>query len=138
MSAEQNIATVRRVIDEFNRGNLDVLDEVCSPDYIFHGPTNPDWDREGIKKAIGMVHAAFPDWQITLEDIFATQDRAAYRISIRGTHRGEVWGATPTGKQMTWTAILIDHFAGGKIVEDWEWTDFLGLMQQLGVVSLPG
>ena len=134
MSAEANIAIVKTVIDEFNRGNIDFLDEVCSANYIFHGPTNPDWNITEIKEAILMVYTAFPDWKITLEDIFATEDKAAYRISIQGTQLGELFGAPPTGKHMVWTALLIDHFAEGKVVAEWEWTDLLGLQQQLGLI----
>jgi predicted ester cyclase len=38
---------------------------------------------------------------------------------------------------MTFTSFIIDRIVGGKIVEEWQMTDFLGLMQQLGLVSLP-
>ena len=43
-------------------------------------------------------------------------------------------GVPATGKVVTFTAIAISRFAGGKWVEDWESFDALGLMQQLGVI----
>jgi len=134
MSAKENIAVEEKIVAAFNQGNMDILDEVSGPNYVFHGPTNPDWDRESIKVAIRMMHSAFPDWKITLEDILATEDKAALRISIVGTHLGELWGVKATGKTMHWSAIIIDHFANGKIVEEWEWADFEGLMRQLGLI----
>jgi predicted ester cyclase len=134
MSAEEILSIEKRIVDAFNLGNLDILDEVCSPNYIFHGPSYLNWDQDAIKKALGMMHAAFPDWMITFDDIFSTSDKAAFRISIQGTHKGELWGCPPTGKRMTWTAMIIDHFEDGKIVEEWEEMDFLGLMRQLGLV----
>jgi len=74
---------------------------------------------------------------MTIEDIFGAGDRAAVRFTTRGAHRGEYRGAPPTGKQVTMTAILIHRLAGGKMVEDWEWSDQLGVLRQLGLVSLP-
>jgi hypothetical protein len=32
----------------------------------------------------------------------------------------------------------IDYFREGKICESWEYYDVLGLMQQMGVASIPG
>jgi len=59
------------------------------------------------------------------------------RFTCHGIHQREYMGIPPSGKQVTMTAILIHRFAGGKWVEDWEWSDRLGVMQQLGVVKLP-
>jgi predicted ester cyclase len=134
MSAEENFAIDKKVIVEFNQGNFNILDEVCSPSYVWHGPSMPDLDREGIKAALRMMQAAFPDLQNSLDDIVATADKVAIRVSCQGTHLGELWGVPPTGKKMTWSAIIIDHFSNGQIVEEWEWMDFLGLMRQLGLI----
>ena len=84
------------------------------------------------------MFAAFPDFHITLEDIFATGDKVAFRYTVTGTDRSEFMGAPPTGKQVMFTRIMISRFAEGKIVEDWECWDTLGFMQQLGLVSPPG
>ena len=74
---------------------------------------------------------------MTMEDVFAAGDRVAVRFTACGTHLGEFMGVPPSGKQITMTAILIHRLAGGKMVEDWEWSDSLGFMQQLGLVSMP-
>jgi hypothetical protein len=58
----------------------------------------------------------------------------AYRLSWQGTHLGELWGMQPTGKKITRTGMLIDHFSDGKIVEEWQWMDWLGMMRQLGLI----
>lgn len=94
-------------------------------------------DRQGLKKAQAMMCAAFPDRHIVVADMFAAGDKVATRVTVRGTHRGELWGIPPTGKEMTFTSFIIDRCADGKVVEEWQMTDFLGLMQQLGLVSLP-
>ncbi len=47
-------------------------------------------------------------------------------------------GIAPTGKQVTVGMIEILRIAGGKMVEHWNVVDSLGMMQQLGVVPVPG
>jgi predicted ester cyclase len=47
-------------------------------------------------------------------------------------------GIPPTGKKVTFWAIEIDRFAGGKFVESWVRLDTLSLMQQLGLVPKQG
>jgi predicted ester cyclase len=44
-----------------------------------------------------------------------------------------VWGAAPSGKKITLTSVAICRIANGKIQEEWDYSDVLGLMQQLGV-----
>jgi predicted ester cyclase len=56
------------------------------------------------------------------------------RYSARGTHKGELNGIAPTGKQVNVSGVSIVRFANGKIVEGWANWDALGLMQQLGTV----
>jgi steroid delta-isomerase-like uncharacterized protein len=137
MSAEENIAAVRQVTDAMNTGNLAAFDELYASDYVIHVAGWPDLDREGFRKAVAELRQAFPDFEILLDDIFATDERVAFRFTHRGTHRGEYFGVPPTGKQMTWGGIVISRFEAGRWVEDWEFSDTLGLLQQLGVVSLP-
>jgi predicted ester cyclase len=71
-------------------------------------------------------------------DLIAEGDKVAGRWTARGTHKGDLFGIPPTGKQGTVTGIDIYHFAGGKIEENWSNWDALGLMQQLGVIPAPG
>ena len=85
-----------------------------------------------------MYLSAFPDLHITVEDMIAEGDKIVARLTMRGTHQGAFLGIPPTGKQVTGTAIDINRITGGKSVEHWNNSDTLGLLQQLGVVPLPG
>jgi len=140
MSAEENKAKVRRLIEEFiNKGNLAVADEIFATNFVNHSPaagTTPD--RQGIKQYITILHTAFSDFHCAIEDLIAEGDRVVVRLMCRGTHRGEFMGISPTGRQVNVTAISILRFAGGKVVERWNNTDNLGMLQQFGVVLPPG
>jgi steroid delta-isomerase-like uncharacterized protein len=138
MSAEENMRIVRRIYEQvFDRHNLEVVDELYAANFVYHSPGNPDFDREGLKGAFATYLAAFPDVRMTIEDMFAAGDRVAVRFTCYGTHQGQFMGVPPSGKQVTMTAILIHRLANGKMVEDWEWSDQLGVLRQLGLVSLP-
>ena len=70
----------------------------------------------------------------TVEDVIVEGEKVVARYSAQGTHKGDLSGIAPTGKQVTVCRVTIARFANGKVVEGWVNWDALGLMQQLGVV----
>jgi predicted ester cyclase len=139
MSA-QNKAAMRRIYEEiWNQGNFEVVDEIISPDYVGHIPTPPGAPsgREGLRWFIQMYRAAFPDIHVQVEDQIAEGDKVLTRITVRGTHQGQLMHIPPTNKEVTVTALVVTRFKNGQNVEGWAELDRLGLMQQLGVVPTP-
>ncbi len=135
MSAE-NKALVRRLFEEiWNKGNLSVADQIFATNYAHHDPSSPDFalGPEGEKRRATLYRTAFPDLQLAIQDLVAESDRVVTRWTARGTHRGELRGIAPTGKQFTVTGISIVRISGGKLVEGWVNWDAQGLMEQLGV-----
>jgi predicted ester cyclase len=136
MSQEENKAIVRRIYDEVINGkNLEVIDELCSPDIIDHtAPPGTPKGIEGVKQSMGMFLTAFPDLHITIEDCIAEGDKVVTRYTFRGTHQGDLMGIAPTGKRVTVSGIAIDRVVDGKGLEHQEIFDQLAMMQQLGVI----
>ena len=136
MSIEENKAIARRFFEEvWNSGNLAVADELLAPNIIFHLPGKSEGvigDRESYKQVVRRNRTAFPDLQEEIEDIIAEGDRVVARWLWQGTHQGEWHGNAPTGKKFTYGGITILRIADGKIVEDWFYSELLGLQQQLG------
>jgi steroid delta-isomerase-like uncharacterized protein len=136
MSSEQNKKIVRRAFEEPWKGNLDIVDELMSNDYIGHDPANPEPLRgpAGVKEFISTYRTAFPDARITVEDQLAEGDLVATRWSGRGRHEAELMGVQPTGKQVTVSGLTISRLKGGKIVEEFSNWDTFGMLQQLGAI----
>jgi steroid delta-isomerase-like uncharacterized protein len=135
--SEQNKSIVRRLIEEvWNKGNLSVADELFASTYEHHDASSPDFGRgpESEKKRATLYRTAFPDFRLTVEDIIAEGETVMTRWSCRGTHKGDLSGIAPTGKQFTISGITVGRLANGKIAESYVNWDALGLMQQLGVV----
>jgi steroid delta-isomerase-like uncharacterized protein len=137
LMSENNKTVVRRLIEEvWNKGNLSLVDELFAPNYQQHDSSTPDFGRgpESEKKTVTLYRNAFPDLRLTIEDIIAEGETVMTRWSCRGTHKGELNGIAPTGKQVTISGITVGRLANGKIAESYVSWDALGLMQQLGVV----
>lgn len=135
--SEGNKNVVRRLVEEvWNKGNMTVIDELFTPNYTHHDASTPDLGRgpESEKKRATLYRTAFPDLRVTMEDIIAEGETVVSRWSCRGTHKGDLSGIAPTGKQLNISGVTIARLANGKIAEGWVNWDALGLMQQLGVV----
>jgi steroid delta-isomerase-like uncharacterized protein len=135
--SEQNKANVRRLFEEvWNEGHVPVADELITTTYTHHDTSTPDVGRgpESEKKRVTLYRNAFPDIRFTIEDILAEGETVVTRWSCRGTHKGDLNGIPPTGKQFNITGVSIARFTNGKMFEGYVNWDALGLMQQLGVV----
>ena len=136
MSTEENKARVRRVFEEMNEQNYPaLLEEFCARDYVWHdAPPGISPDLAGWRQGRIAFLTAFPDAHLVVEDVIAEGDKVVARVTSRATHQGEFMGIPPTGKRLSWTWIEIDRIKDGKIVECWDNSDDLGLMQQLGAI----
>jgi predicted ester cyclase len=144
MSLEDNVAAVHKMYDELNHNNLDVIDEVMSPDFTAHGetmsldPNNPD-RRAAIKQGVMIAKQIFPDLWVTVDDTVAQGDKVVSRMTWRGTQKDPFMGVPPSGQTITWTGIAINRFdQNGKMVERWFNSDELGMMRSMGMIPPMG
>src|SRR5713226_2086960 len=139
--SDANKNVVRRLFEEvWNKVNLPVADELFADNYSHHDSSTPDFGRgpESEKKRATLYRTAFPDVRLTVEDIIAEGETVTARWSCKGTHKGDLSGIAPTGKQFTISGISVARFTNGKMIEGWVNWDALGLMQQLGIVAEVG
>src|SRR5919112_1810418 len=141
MSAEENKALARRsweIVTETNLNTLDeALQEVYADDIVMHEPDEDVRGIEGLTQFVSMIRSALPDLRITLEEDIAEGDKVVSRWRAQGTHQGELMGIAATGNEVAITGITIHRIEEGKIVEEWENWDALGLMQQIGAIPSP-
>lgn len=132
MAKEQNIATQQRMGEAINTGNLDVLDDVMSPDVVDHDPA-PEQGAgpHGFKQFFTTMRTAFPDLQVEVEQLVADDENVAFAYRITGTHQGDFQGIAPTGRRISARGMQISRFADGRIVERWGSSDEAGIMKQL-------
>jgi steroid delta-isomerase-like uncharacterized protein len=133
--SEENKALARRAWEIVSPDNPDLIEDIYAPDLVWH---EPDQDVHGIeegKRYVLDALTAFPDAQVSVEDVIAEGDKVVTRYTIRGTHQGETeeYGP-PTGKRVELKGITIHRIEDEKIVEEGECYDNLSILQQLGLV----
>ena len=122
MSTEENKALARRFADErWNKGNLDICDEMFAPGI------NIQAEREWLRS----IHAIYSDIQYTFLDILAEGDRVVIHWRFSGTHRGEHLGVAPSGNRVTVQGLALIRIVDGKVVEDLSYWDDLSVLNQL-------
>jgi predicted ester cyclase len=130
-------AIIRRLVDEvINAGNTDLLADLVAADHVGHDLLGDLYGAEGVRIGIAEWRVAFPDLRVTIEDLFAYADRAAWRFSLVGTHAGPFMGIPATRRPVRAAGIRIDRFTAGRLVESWVGLDTLGLLRQLGAVPI--
>jgi steroid delta-isomerase-like uncharacterized protein len=133
-SAEEIRRLVIRWIEEgWQKGRDAVVDELHAPEFVDRDAAGRPPDREGFKRGIRELYAAFPDFEARIEDLVVDERRseAAVRWSASGTHRGAYLGVPPTGRRIAFKGIEIVRFDGGWIVERWGEWDGIDLLAQL-------
>lgn len=134
--SEQYKSAARAFIEKgLNQKDLSAFETYFSPGLTDHAlPPGLPAGLEGRKIFASALLAAFPDLQVDVNDLIAEGEKLVTRYSVRGTHKGELMGIPPTGKEISITGTAIDRFENGQSIEHWEIIDQLGLMQQLGVI----
>jgi predicted ester cyclase len=140
MSETDQIKSLARQLleDDISRGDEAVAARIIHPDFVDH--TNPPGMQHGLaghKAIVSLFRTAFPDqwWQI--EDLIAEGDKIVARTTMTGTHQGDFFGISATGRSVTLKGIHIMRVADGRVIEHWGSNDDLGMMRQLGVIPEP-
>ncbi len=136
MSTSNHLYAFTQVITEaFNKGNYDVLHQYFDPNFIEH-QFGLHSTIAGMQTDIQFLRTAFPDLQLTIDDLSADGDSVWARTTARGTNLGGFMGP-PNGKAFTITVFDQCRFANGKIVEHWGSPDRFHLLAQLELLPKP-
>src|SRR5262245_61587763 len=78
---------VRRYYDEVLNGRrIDVLNELLTPGFVGHDGAGGLMDADGYGEAAAILHAAFPDLVVKIEDQVGERNRVSTRWWASGTH----------------------------------------------------
>ena len=143
MSIEANKALIQKWVDNVlntrDVSNQSLGYQLVATDFVGHFAGQPPIHGLEVYRQFGSQYfSAFPDLRITPEDLVAEGDKVTMRYDWRGTHKGELMGIPATGKQVTTSGISILRVANGKIAEQWDSFDNLGMLQQIGVIPTMG
>lgn len=129
---------IEAYIDAWNTGNVDQLDQICDPNFEFRMTPKfePLVGLDSLKSEIAMYHTAYPDFHITIDEVFFTANAGAARWTITATNTGPgVY--PPTGKQVNTPGMNIFHYADGKLLDEWVGGNNILWFKQLGYTIVP-
>lgn len=137
MATRTHEQTIRQWVDEaWNRGDFSNTATMYAPGYVLHNPDGPVAGPAALEAFITLYRTAFPDLTMAIEELVASGDRVAWRFTVRGTQHGELYGIPSTGKPVTVVGSVFSRFDDGLWAADHANFDALGMLVQLGVVSL--
>ena len=126
-TTEQDPRTIaRRAIEEVcARGDFEKAPRFYSPQFRDHVNDLEYHGLEGVRQSVSLYRSVLPDLEISVDDQLVDGDRVASHWTATGTNRG---------RRVTMRGITISNVVDGKIVEDWGYSDTLGLLRQLGLL----
>jgi len=135
---EQNKEIVQRYWDgKWNERRPEILDELQTPDVVYHGTSMQMNSIEEYKQVYQSFLSAFHDTKLTIDGLIAEGDKVMTRVTMLGVHKGKLEGMPPTGKTLTISGFTVFRLVDGKIAEEWEIIDELGMMMQFGMELKP-
>jgi len=134
-SSEDNKAAVRACFQAASEGNFDAFESILTPGYVLH----PEEVRgaAGLAEMVSMYRSAMSDLHVDIEHQFTEGDYVATRVTIRGTHDGDLMGTPATGRKVAFSALTISRCENGRIAEEWEIADTMALLGQVGALPEP-
>jgi steroid delta-isomerase-like uncharacterized protein len=135
VTAEENMEVLRKIIQAFNDRDLAVAPTLVTSGFVRHDLASAFVDvrgREEVVDFMQIILKALPDVHVAIEDLFATEDRAAMRVTVSGTHQGEFQNIAPTGKKVKFSTFNLYRFKEGKLAEFWQLIDVANFLRQIG------
>lgn len=120
----------------WNAHDPDAVAAVFAPDAVLReaGRDEEQRGRDAIRARAAALLAAFPDFRLERLVLVVDGERHADRWVMTGTHRGELFGVPPTGRSVRLEGATFTRLGpDGLVVEDVHFTDYAGLMAQLGI-----
>ena len=135
MSEATTRTLVKRYVDSvWNNVDLGALNELTTEDFKYHLGLQPPRSRGEMLEFLRSTHEAFPDWCVDIVQMLSERETVAIRWQGRVTHLGKFHGIPPTGQKIQVAGINVYRIDGGLIAEEWEQTDSLSMLQQLGAL----
>ena len=129
---------LHRWFDEvWNQKREEAIDEMMTEDVVIHGlGDEPIVGRENFKPFFRSFSSAFPDIQVTVEDVITDGNKMSCRCTVRGTHTGDGLGFAPTNQPVEFSGGGMCTLENGKFKEVWNEFDFMRMNTQMGILAL--
>jgi steroid delta-isomerase-like uncharacterized protein len=136
---ETNKRVIHRYYEElWNTWNFDAASKILAPEIVFRGSLGAETrGRDAFCEYMCQVRRAFPDFHNSIVELIAEGDEVVARLNYTGTHKGELFGIAPTGRQVSYQGAAFFRMSDGFVTQGWVLGDLLSLLKSLGAHTLP-
>ena len=123
----------------WNDGNLDLVDELYAPDFVWH-IVDAGEDVVGtaaFKELVTSFRTAFPDFHVTFDEVFVAGEKTVIRWTMTGTNTGPLQDLPPAGQPVRLQGVAISRSVDGRTAEVWQHYNHLSMFQQMGYTLTP-
>ncbi len=114
--SRQNKASLVRFVEMvWNRGALEVVNELVAADYVGHCPADPApvLGPTGVRQRVAECRWAVSDLYVKVDGLIAEEDRVAVAWRAAGARRGDTHAGTP----VRYEGLSVVRLLAGKQVE---------------------
>ena len=139
----RNKAVIERYFREvLDQKKFDVMPDLMAPDATLH---RPGFDVTGVNAAMQRLRGVLADYTVfstELSGLMAEGDMVSVRVRHRTRVRPHVFRSRAgdvmiaAEQALDWTAIAQFRLKDGKIAEEWVMRDELGMLTQMGKISV--
>jgi len=137
---QQNQDLIEKYIQSWNSQDFEFMDGILDPGFRVYIPSSSEepMSLEQFRVWLKGIFTAFPDSHYEVQDIICERNRICVRWTYSATQQGDYMGIPASGRKVSGGAIEVFRVGNGKILEERTEMDALGLMQQLGLVTVGG
>ncbi len=135
MSLEEKKNIALGISNAIMNGDWNKVDELLSKDFIYVGDgADPINKEQYIGYMRNVLCAGMTDMDMDFLRVIAEGDLVAIEYTNKMTHSGDFYGVPATNKRVIGTGQFIREVKNGKVTAEWQTTNALGLMKQLGAI----
>lgn len=135
--ANDTAKTAVAVSQSILEGNWEKLDSLLHNEFTYTG----DGFHFSKDQYIGFMQemrASFSDFEMVLEKIITENNFCSIRFTSKVVNTGKFMGAPANSKNLVVTGIFQRKMENGKVMQEWQTTDLLGVMNQIGFGAIFG
>jgi steroid delta-isomerase-like uncharacterized protein len=125
-----------QLVNAWNSHDAERVASFYAADYVGSDVSESVQQRgpEGIRHTVQRYLNAFPDLQLTLDETIVNDNRAAIKMTVRGTHQGGIMNIPATGRLAELHGVAFLAFENGKITRASYLWDVAGFLRGIGLL----
>jgi steroid delta-isomerase-like uncharacterized protein len=124
----------------WNAGSEESLDEMLHDDVYAHGLTDERGEivrgKEEFRKFFRNFRAALSDINVEVGEVIRDGDKISAVTHVKAVHAGPELGFPASNNKVEFSGILMVRLKDDRIVEAWNYYDFVKMFAQMGVLAI--